>query len=170
MRSSRCLSATKFLRAGRPYLIKWDNISSVPVYNPGCEGVTIYNEVKNNSTEYVDFVGSFSPVELEGNDKTVLYMGSDNKLYYPSVSVTMGACRAVFRLKGISAADLKEGAKNIVLNFGDDTPTSLSEELRMNSEESATSDVWHTLDGRRVNGKPTAKGLYIYKGKKLVVK
>ena len=37
-----------YIEAGRPYLIKWDNINSVPVYNPGCEGVTIYNEVKNN--------------------------------------------------------------------------------------------------------------------------
>ena len=33
-------------------------------------------------------------------------------------------------------------------------------------------DVWYSLDGRRIaNGqKPTAKGIYIYKGKKVVVK
>ena len=31
------------------------------------------------------------------------------------------------------------------------------------------SNGWYTLDGRRLNGKPTAKGLYIYNGKKVVV-
>ena len=29
---------------------------------------------------------------------------------------------------------------------------------------------WHTLDGRKINTKPTAKGLYIYNGKKQIVK
>jgi hypothetical protein len=28
---------------------------------------------------------------------------------------------------------------------------------------------WYTVDGRKLAGKPTQKGVYIYKGKKLVV-
>ena len=32
------------------------------------------------------------------------------------------------------------------------------------------SDVWYTLDGRKLNGKPTAKGLYIVNGKKVMIK
>lgn len=32
------------------------------------------------------------------------------------------------------------------------------------------SDVWYTLDGRRLNGKPVQKGLYIINGKKVMVK
>ena len=31
-------------------------------------------------------------------------------------------------------------------------------------------DMWYTLDGRKLNGKPTKKGLYIYGGKKQVVR
>ena len=31
-------------------------------------------------------------------------------------------------------------------------------------------DAWYSLDGRKLNGKPTAKGIYIYKGIKRVVK
>jgi hypothetical protein len=30
--------------------------------------------------------------------------------------------------------------------------------------------VWYTIDGRRVGGKPTQKGLYIMNGKKVVIK
>jgi hypothetical protein len=29
---------------------------------------------------------------------------------------------------------------------------------------------WYSLDGRRLNGQPTKKGLYIYKGKKTVIR
>ena len=36
--------------------------------------------------------------------------------------------------------------------------------------EDGRSEYWYTLDGRRINGKPTTKGLYIVNGKKKVVK
>ena len=29
-------------------------------------------------------------------------------------------------------------------------------------------DSWYTIDGKKLNGEPTAKGIYIYKGKKVV--
>lgn len=29
---------------------------------------------------------------------------------------------------------------------------------------------WYTLDGRRLNGRPTTKGIYVYKGKKIAIK
>jgi hypothetical protein len=56
--------------------------------------------------------------------------------------------------------------------------TSVSEELRVKSEEflspegesvarNATAAEWYTLDGRRLSGKPSQKGIYIYKGKKV---
>ena len=32
------------------------------------------------------------------------------------------------------------------------------------------SDAWYTLDGRKLQGKPTTKGMYIYNGRKLIVK
>jgi hypothetical protein len=32
------------------------------------------------------------------------------------------------------------------------------------------SDEWYTLDGRKLNSKPTTKGLYIVNGKKVMIK
>ena len=29
---------------------------------------------------------------------------------------------------------------------------------------------WYTLDGRRLKGRPTAKGIYVYNGKKIAIK
>jgi len=33
-----------------------------------------------------------------------------------------------------------------------------------------TNDGWYTLDGRKLNARPTQKGIYINKGKKILVK
>jgi hypothetical protein len=36
--------------------------------------------------------------------------------------------------------------------------------------ETNEGDVWFTLDGRKLDSKPQTKGIYIYKGKKIVIK
>ena len=146
-------------------------------------GVTISDATANVSTDYVDFIGTYSPTLIyeDGAEKHNLYLGSGNTLYYPSrTGYSVNACRAYFRLNGITAGDAQQQARAFVLNFGDGT-TSLSEELRVKSEEflspegesvarNATAAGWYTLDGRKLNGKPTAKGMYIVNGKKVVIK
>ena len=47
------------------------------------------------------------------------------------------------------------------------TPTGIK---TMADVRGSKSDVWNTIDGRRVSGKPTHKGLYIFKGKLVVIK
>ena len=49
-----------------------------------------------------------------------------------------------------------------------DDPTGISEIQA--SKPAAISNVWYTLDGRRLNNAPTTKGLYIFQGKKVVIK
>ena len=56
-----------------------------------------------------------------------------------------------------------------LLNSDGET-TSLNEELRMKNEEFATATGWYTLDGRKLSGEPTQKGLYIHHGRKVVIK
>ena len=59
-----------------------------------------------------------------------------------------------------------------MLGFDDGETTSLSEELRVKSEEPATAAdaVWYTLDGRQLNAQPSRKGIYVRNGKKFIVK
>ena len=39
-----------------------------------------------------------------------------------------------------------------------------------NYTNSTNSDAWYTLDGHKLDGKPTAKGIYVNNGKKVVIK
>ena len=59
-------------------------------------------------------------------------------------------------------------ANGIGLVFEDEETTGISEEVIVNSEEST--DDWYTLDGRKLDKKPTQKGVYIMNGKKQVVR
>ena len=72
------------------------------------------------------------------------------------------ACKAVLHLSGAAGAR--------VLNIIDSDATGVeSVELRTENGESATA-AWYTLDGRKLNAKPTTKGMYILNGKKVIVK
>ena len=160
------------LEAGKPYIIRW--ASGENLVSPVFTSVTISNATNNTSTTYVDFIGTTSPFDFTANDNTKLFVGSENKLYYPNADMTLGACRAYFQLNnGLTAADVS-GAR-MSFEEGNDEVTSLNLTPALSQGEGA----WYTLDGRKVaNGqKPSqrhtlteriAKGLYIHHGKKVV--
>ena len=160
------------LEAGKPYIIRW--ASGENLVSPVFTSVTISNATNNTSTTYVDFIGTTSPFDFTANDNTKLFVGSENKLYYPNADMTLGACRAYFQLNnGLTAADVS-GAR-MSFEEGNDEVTSLNLTPALSQGEGA----WYTLGGRKVaNGqKPSqrhtlteriAKGLYIHHGKKVV--
>jgi hypothetical protein len=42
--------------------------------------------------------------------------------------------------------------------------------ISANTPATNVSSVWYTIDGRRLNGEPTQRGIYIHNGQKFVVK
>ena len=90
------------------------------------------------------------------------------------VKVAAGASIAPMRayLKRIAASARMRGA-------ADELPETMNVVLISASGEATTigtitlsydTDEWYSLDGRKLSGKPTKKGLYIRNGKKIVVK
>ena len=71
------------IEAGKPYVIKWNAQTPDYVENPVFTGVTISNSYNPVETEFADFVGTFSPIDIYTEEKTNLYLSADNKLYYP---------------------------------------------------------------------------------------
>lgn len=148
------------IAAGTPFIVKW---TDEDVTNPVFSGVTISGTAASSVTSTdgtVSFRGSYSPVTLAANDRSKLYLSAENKLYWPSVDKTIGACRAYFEMSG------GQEARTIVLNFGDETSSIHNARCTMHNEAGA----WYDLQGRRLVGKPTKAGLYIHGGNKVVVK
>ncbi|MBP5772177.1 MAG: fibronectin type III domain-containing protein [Bacteroidaceae bacterium] len=143
------------------------------ITNPVFEGVTV-NAVAPASVTFNGgrFVGTYNPVVLAVDDKSCLFLGAANTLYYPSDSNNadgnyhLNACRAYFQLDGNE--DGESHIKSFVLNFGD-YATGIASLSTESGGQGKAANGWFTLDGRKLEGKPTAKGLYIHRGMKVVV-
>ncbi|MBP3766890.1 MAG: hypothetical protein J6I31_01235 [Prevotella sp.] len=165
------------IEAGKPYIFRWTTTSENAI-NPEFTNVTISKKNYIVTTDCVDFQGFFDPIQLEADDRTVLYMGSDNKLYWPAASFPVNACRAIFRLQNGLEADLvtqESGAPLIMMSFGDSEATSVSDAFGISRDAAAGATGWYTLNGTKVaEGDAAAerlpKGVYIHNGKKVVVK
>ncbi len=155
------------IEAGKPYIVKWT--SGENIVNPEFVGVTVKNTEAEtiNPNGAVSFVGSYDPVSIGSEDKTKLYMGANNTLYYPSGAMTIGACRAYFQLNnGIVAGDPANGVRSIVLNFDDEATGIVS----IAQETEIVKEGWFSLNGMKLDKQPTTKGLYIQNGRKVIVK
>ena len=158
----------KSITAGTPYLVKWEEGDDI--IDPTFNDVTIAYAYHPVETGVVTFSGNFNPVGCSAGDNTMLYLGAGNKLYYPNATMTINSFRAYFQLNnGITAGDPSSpnAIRAFVLNFGDEETGILS---TTNFTNFTNSDAWYSLDGRKLNGKPTTKGLYINNGRKVVIK
>ena len=168
------------IEAGVPYIVKWDNTEgSTPtkLKNPMFRGVIIDDEAPEDHAcisrdGNVQFVGTYSAVDIYTADKTNLYLGTDNTLYYPwgdgMTSYNVNACTAYFQLlNGLTAGDSSTGVRTFKLIFGGGEATSVTPNLSLQGQES---EDWYSLDGRKLDGKPSVKGVYVNNGRKVVVK
>jgi hypothetical protein len=114
----------------------------------------------------VRFVGTYKSTVFDSEDKSILLLGGKNKLYYPTTGAGIGAQRAYFKIGEDGAAAPR--LTGFSIDFGDDEATGIISTTNYTND--TNSDAWFTLDGRKLSGKPTAKGLYIVNGKKVIVK
>ena len=156
----------------------------------GLEGKDIFGEdVKNNFTGIIFIVpegrgtikveaqttgnmllkvkiGSNDPVEMELNGKLKIsipyYVSEESKVY-----IYAGAANEA---KGFGKASSTDAALKIygIEFLRDDTPTDIDASLNDNGQ--MTNDSWYTIDGVKLNGEPTKKGIYIQNGRKVVLK
>ena len=158
------------LIAGTPYLIKWpsgENITSPLTYNE--VKVLISPLLVRSYDGHVYFNGTFSAISYEAEDKSVLLMGVGNNgvntLYYPSKGSGLGAFRAYFKIENGGNA-----IKALTMNFGDGETVTAILDVPLNEKGQVRNDGWYDLSGRKLSEKPTAKGMYIHDGRKVMVK
>ena len=173
-------SATE-IEAGVPYLVKWEkaadyegNEASYDISNPVFQGVTISNstvqtvESETTGLETVQMVGTYSPVSVIADDKSILFLGDANTLYYSTIDRQIRSCRAYFSVPYIKEHAGTQ-ARAFALSFDEEETTGISLTPGP-SPKGEGSDYWYTIDGRKLSGKPSQRGMYINKGKKILVK
>ena len=150
------------IAAGTPFIVKWTGSNvTAPVFS----GVTISSTTAGSVTSgdnLVQFIGTYAPVSLTAGNQSNLYLGSGNKLYYPSTTRQINAFRGYFHVNlGTNAT-----VRAFVLNFGDGETTGIISTTNYTNSD----DAWYDLSGRKLSGKPTKKGVYIVKNSILTFK
>ena len=155
------------IEAGKPYIVKWasgDNIVS-PVFN----GVTIDGTNRDITFTGGTFMGNYAPLEItDANRDNILLLSGSNKLGYAKTDRTIANGKALGAFHAYFNIPVPAAASSFVINFGDDISdaTRLNDNVKIKNDKEA--DAWYTLDGLKLQGEPTAKGVYIYNGKKVV--
>ena len=167
--------AATAIEAGKPYIIKWgtpDPSAAVDVIqHPTFTGVTI---TTNGATTIasedgtVSFHGTYNTLSIPGENRSILFLGDGNTLYYPNAAMSINAFRTYFELNGITAGDTSAGVRSFVLNFGDNETAIKS--LSVDAKDFSDGGAWYTLDGRRLSGKPAKSGIYVNGRRKVVIK
>ena len=154
---------TTTLHAGTPYIIKW--ASGDNIVNPTFTGVTI-SSTTPTVVEFTGgrFVGQYSPFTIDNdNIDEIILLSTGNKLGYANSTRTLHSFRCHFEVPTNGGGPQ---ARSFMLDFGDGEQTGI---VSMEDGRSKMEDVWYTIDGRKLQGKPTKKGLYIQNGHKVVI-
>ena len=171
------------IQAGIPYLIKWGTPNTDPdapsdaIFGLAFSGVTfkcVGPKSVSSADGAVAFTGTFAPVAYKDGDRTSLYMGENDTIYYFGPNASLNSFRALFRLgEGYHAGDLQAvgQVKSFVVNFeGEDTVTGIPEITPDGRLNFIRPEEWYDLSGRRISGKPASPGIYINNGRKIVIK
>ena len=154
-------NAPATITAGTPFIVKWDNTDE-KITDPVFTGVTIDDTNRDVPFTGGSFKGTYAPIAFDSEDFSVLFLGTNNRLYFPKSGAKINPFRAYFHLE--NGADVRE----FKLNFGDNNATGIVD-VRGKMED-GRSEEWYTLDGRKLSTKPTKKGMYINNGRKVIVK
>ena len=147
------------MEAGTPYIVHIP--AGEDITDPVFRNVVIQNVDKIINKGDAWFTGFYYSQDLM-SDRHVLFL-QDDKLYYPSATTTVNAFRGFFALS--TEAPETTASANIIIDWGDGETTAI--EGVDNGQ--LTADGWYTLQGVKLDGKPTEKGIYIINGKKVAV-
>ena len=155
-------AAPEPIPAGTPFIIKWDN-TGVNITDPVFTGVTVSDATNDAAFTGGSFKGTYVPMSWNTEERSILFLGTENQLHWPDAGASLGACRAYFQLTEGA------GVREFKLNFdGEGTQTGISHTEITDITEKA--DAWYTVNGVKLSGVPTTKGLYIHGGRKVIVK
>ena len=138
------------------------------IHNPVFSGVTISSAAPtavSSQDGRVMFVGNYDPFVIDdSNIDEIIYLGTNNIIGYASAPRTLRAFRAHFV---VSAGSASHAAVRQVL-FNDGTTTAV---IPIAADvKDAAAEGWYTIQGIKLNGMPTEKGLYIHNGSKVSIK
>ncbi|MCR4603437.1 MAG: leucine-rich repeat domain-containing protein [Prevotella sp.] len=144
----------KIIKAGQGVVLKSTNDSPTLTY----ASTIPTGDFTSNVLKGVDIATTCT-----AGDNYVLANGINGLGFYIYSGTSLGANKAYLPKSSVNA-----GARGIIL-FAEDETTSVDEDVRIEKGKT-TGAMWYTIDGRKLQERPTQKGLYIHEGQKVIIK
>jgi hypothetical protein len=169
-----------YIEAGCPYIVMWPDTELDNVEDPVFQGVTVTRTTPSYYTTEegrdpqtglgnVTFRGTYSPIDYTEDNHSILFLGTNNTLYYPEAGAHIGAFRCYFELgNGLTAGEPNSAVRGFNLNFDEQGTQTVIGHTDITDSTDKADAAWYSLDGRKLEGKPTKKGVYIHNGRVVV--
>ena len=155
------------IQANTPYIVafpgnrwgrKWDMSNKTIKFIGENVEVSRGGAITSTTGSYYRFVGN----TVHDNTANIYSLNEDGNLFVLNASAGSAPFRAFFKpgIFDASVTSLSLGSVTGGTTSIGDLPSIIDFE----------SDVWYSIDGRRLSGKPTQKGVYIKNGKKTIIK
>lgn len=94
------------IKAGKPYLVRWDDGNDLTPTDLVFQGVIISAEPDDmacdiDEQKFVTFRGTYDKIDFDNGDRTILFLGENNTLYHPQSdggNSSIAACRAYIQI------------------------------------------------------------------------
>lgn len=161
------------IEAGKPYLVEWENGWIGNYYNPVFNAVVINNSAEalarktiTSSDGKVSFCSTYSTIDFDADNHSVLFLGGSNKLHYPQTGAHIGAFRAYFQLgNGLTVGEPNSEVRGFSLYFDEDSEGIVTS---IQNSKIQNNDAIYNLSGQKMS--KLQKGINIVNGKKMIVK
>ena len=162
-----------YINAGRPFVVRWskaDGYDSADedtrdIKNPVFTDCIVYDNNRDfiNASGDVSFKGTYAPIAIGESNDSIFCLGENNTFCYPQQGAAISACSAYFVLQSVTRVN------RVVWNLGEGDAYVTSVGNPALPSPSVRPDDWFDVSGRRLQGRPTDRGVYLNKGRKVVV-
>ena len=177
-----------FQKAWTPKYVGWDGPFDKETQDALATDTVMYNEdltlVQEKLDQQIALIGNRNILEGSGEAKYVgarkaLTLGVENQKgtkmigFWPYTGTTLAAHRcyiteAKYEELMAGSTPSSGAAKGVSFFFEEPTEVTGIESID-NGQRTIADDAWYSIDGKRLNGKPAQKGLYIHNGRKEAV-
>lgn len=176
------------LTANTPYLFKPAATGPVLFYGEAADDITAGTTPTTGNTDGWVFRGTYERINWPTDPQTIYGFAAPGKAdlaegkffrvkggsnsYILPFRAYLDAANGGASARGsrTPAAQELPDVMTVRLISAEGTPTATGTLDTRTGEVTFDSDTWYSLDGRRLDGKPNAKGVYINSGKKVVIK
>lgn len=159
--------AADAIEPNHPYIIKVrEDMTEFSVDNVDIDAsdAPMVATCEHKSRQWSEFIGTY--VQNTTVPEECLFI-SDGKFYYSVGKTKMKGYRAYFSFYDVLEDYESTSEAPVYIDYLEGDPAAI---VSVDDERDGMVATWYTLDGRKLNVKPTTKGLYIYNGKKIAIK